>query len=81
MIQNRGWQSDKNLSSVKTYIDKISSPLLDDSFNNSEILTPTHTLLGVHLLLILSKYLLTLPLARQMWEPHLTLRTGTPLRL
>jgi len=29
MIQNRGRQSDKDFSSVKTYIDKISSPLLD----------------------------------------------------
>jgi len=28
MIQNRGRQSDKDFSSVKTYIDKISSPLL-----------------------------------------------------
>ena len=30
MIQNRGWESDKDFSSVKTYIDKISSPLLDN---------------------------------------------------
>ena len=29
MIQHRGRQSDKDFSSVKTYIDKISSPLLD----------------------------------------------------
>jgi len=28
MIQNRGRLSDKDFSSVKTYIDKISSPLL-----------------------------------------------------
>jgi len=30
MIQNRGRQSDKDFSRVKTYIDKISSPLLDN---------------------------------------------------
>jgi len=30
MIQNRGRLSDKDFSSVKTYIDKISSPLLDN---------------------------------------------------
>jgi len=30
MIQNRGGLSDKDFSSVKTYINKISSPLLDN---------------------------------------------------
>ena len=30
MIQNRGRQSNKDFSCVKTYIDKISSPLLDN---------------------------------------------------
>ena len=30
MIQNRDRQSDEDFSCVKTYIDKISSPLLDD---------------------------------------------------
>jgi len=30
MIQNKGRQSDKDFSRIKTYIDKISSPLLDD---------------------------------------------------
>jgi len=30
MIENRGRQSDKDFSRVKTYIDKISSLLLDD---------------------------------------------------
>ena len=30
MIQNRGRQSIKDFSRVKTYIDKISSPLLDN---------------------------------------------------
>jgi len=30
MTQNRDRQSDKDFSSVKTYIDKISSPLLDN---------------------------------------------------
>jgi len=29
MIENRGRQSDKDFSRVKTYIDKISSQLLD----------------------------------------------------
>jgi len=35
MIQNRGRQSDKDFSSVKTYIDKISSPLLNNVQNSS----------------------------------------------
>ena len=30
MIQNRDRQSEEDFSRVKTYIDKISSPLLDD---------------------------------------------------
>jgi len=30
MFQNRGRYSDKDFSIVKTYIDKISSPLLDN---------------------------------------------------
>jgi len=30
MIEKRGRQSDKDFSCVKTYIDKISSPLLDN---------------------------------------------------
>jgi len=30
MTQNRDRQSDEDFSRVKTYIDKISSPLLDD---------------------------------------------------
>ena len=59
LVEERRRRIDKDLSVITCYIDKISSPVLDDVFKRGrhfDIYIPRLSVRGLHVLTILTKY-------------------------